>query len=36
MYRTLLVTALFVGAFISVVQAQDRKALRDACMDDTK
>lgn len=36
MYRTLLVTTLFVGAFISVVQAQDRKAMREACADDTK
>jgi hypothetical protein len=36
MFRTLLATALFVAAFIGVVQAQDRKALREACTDDTK
>ena len=36
MFRTLLATALLVGAFISVVEAQDRKAMRQACMDDAK
>jgi hypothetical protein len=36
MIRKPFVIALFVTAFVSVVQAQDRKALRDACMGDAK
>jgi len=36
MFRKLLVIALFVTAFVSAVQAQDRKALREACMGDAK
>ena len=36
MFRTLLATTLFVTAFIGVVQAQDRKEVRAACLDDTK
>jgi hypothetical protein len=36
MFRKLFVTALLVTAFIGAVQAQDRKALRDACMGDAK
>jgi hypothetical protein len=36
MFRTLLATTLLVTAFIGVVQAQDRKALREACSDDAR
>jgi hypothetical protein len=36
MFRKLFVIALFVTAFVSVVQAQDRKAVREACMGDAK
>jgi hypothetical protein len=36
MFRKLVVIALFVTAFVSAVEAQDRKAIREACMGDAK
>ena len=36
MFRILLATTLLVAAFSGAVQAQDRQALRAACMDDAK
>lgn len=36
MFRKMFVTALLVVTFVGVVQAQDRKALREACLGDVK